>query len=205
MAESSRNEADPPLLFGGAARLYTSDGMDNRVFDLSVRQSAERGLADLYVRYLPVALRLGYLLTGSRDDAEDLAQEAFVRLAGKFSHMRAPELFEAYLRKTVVNLFVSKLRRRSLERKRLQRDAASLQRTTAVIDGPATDVASRESLWALLQRLPQRQRAAIVLRYYEDLSERQIAEVLATSIPSVKSLLRRALDTLRESTKGQEW
>jgi RNA polymerase sigma-70 factor (sigma-E family) len=174
--------------------------MNNRVLDISVRE----GLPELYVRYLPSALRLGYLLTGSRDEAEDLAQEAFVRLVGKFSHLRAPELFETYLRKTVVNLFVSKLRRLRLERRRLHSEAAGLQGQASIPDGPATDVASRQSLWAMLQRLPHRQRAAIVLRYYEDLSERQIADVLGTSIPGVKSLLKRGLDTLREHMKGQE-
>ena len=170
--------------------------------DVSLRE----GLSELYVRYLPSALRLGYLLTGSREEAQDLAHEAFVRLVGKFSHLRAPDLFDAYLRKTVVNLFVSKLRRLRLERRRLETEVAVLQHHSASVpDGPATDVVTRQSLWAMLHRLPHRQRAAIVLRYYEDLSERQIADVLGTSVPAAKSLLKRGLDALRESMEGQEW
>jgi DNA-directed RNA polymerase specialized sigma24 family protein len=73
-------------------------------------------LEELYVRNAPSALRTAYFLTGDADLAEDLVQEAFVRIAGRFGHLRTPEAFPAYLRRTIVNLFTSHLRRRALER-----------------------------------------------------------------------------------------
>ena len=73
-------------------------------------------LEDLYVRNAPGALRLAYFLTGNRELAEDLVQEAFVRVAGRFRHLRMPDAFDAYLRRTIVNLYTSQLRRTKLER-----------------------------------------------------------------------------------------
>ena len=73
-------------------------------------------LEDLYVRNAPGALRLAYFLTGNRELAEDLVQEAFVRVAGRFRHLRVPDAFDAYLRRTIVNLSTSQLRRTKLER-----------------------------------------------------------------------------------------
>src|SRR5262249_42709841 len=74
------------------------------------------GLAELYERHAGAAIGLAYLLTGDRYHAEDLVQEAFVRVAGRFRHLRDEGAFEGYLRRTVVNLFTSQLRRRRLER-----------------------------------------------------------------------------------------
>ncbi|HEX8099300.1 MAG TPA: sigma factor [Actinomycetota bacterium] len=108
-------------------------------------QSSHGSLADLYIRYLPVAVRLGYLLTGNREQGEDLAQEAFVRLTGTFGHVRARELFEAYLRRTVVNLFISQTRRRKLERRHLEAESQDLRRSLAM-SGESVDVASKETL-----------------------------------------------------------
>jgi RNA polymerase sigma factor (sigma-70 family) len=73
-------------------------------------------LEDLYVRHAPAALRLAFFLTGDRELAQDLVQDAFVRIAGRFGHLRTPDAFEAYLRRTIVNLFTSHLRRLRLER-----------------------------------------------------------------------------------------
>ena len=73
-------------------------------------------LEELYVRNAPGALRLAYFLTGNRELAEDLVQEAFVRVAGRFRHLRVPDAFDAYLRRTIVNLSTSQLRRAKLER-----------------------------------------------------------------------------------------
>src|SRR5437762_7225921 len=72
--------------------------------------------AELYVANAPDALRLAYLLTGDRVLAEDLVQEAFVKLAGRFADLRNPSAFPAYLRKTVVNLARTHWRRRRVER-----------------------------------------------------------------------------------------
>ena len=152
-----------------------------------------RGLDELYVRHAPAAFRTAYFLTGDRDLAEDLVQDAFVRVAGRFRHLRAPAAFDAYLRKTIVNLFTSHLRRLRLERAELQRRAAEV-RVPRDDPDPRVD----DELWSKVFRLPERQRAAIVLRFYEDLSERETAEVLGCSTGAVNSLVAHAMATLRE-------
>jgi RNA polymerase sigma-70 factor (sigma-E family) len=156
------------------------------------------GLEELYIRHAPGARALAYLLTGDRHQAEDLVQDAFVRLTGRFRHLRNPDAFAAYLRRTVVNLHTSHLRRRRVERAYVDRE-----RTAAVSAGSLPDVAGREDLWRVLQILPARQRAAVVLRYYEDLSEQQAGEVLGCSAAAVKSLVARGMETLR-GTIGSE-
>lgn len=82
----------------------------------TARDDAQGGrLAQLYVRNAPSALRLAYFLSGNRDLAEDLVQEAFVRVAGRFRHLGVPDTFDAYRRRTIVNLFTSQLRRKKLD------------------------------------------------------------------------------------------
>lgn len=158
-------------------------------------------LADLYVRYVPAANRLGFLLTGDRSQAEDLVHDAFVRCVGRFGHLRAHEAFDAYLRRTIVNLHTSRLRRMRVEREWLSKEAArqGLPGTSGL-----PDVAGREDMWRRLQLLPARQRAVLVLRYYEDLSEREAADALRCSVAAVKSLTARATAALREGIRGED-
>lgn len=147
---------------------------------------------DLYAAHGRDAFRLAYLLTGSAQDAEDLAQEAFVRLLGRFGDLRKPEVFRTYLMRTVTNLARSGFRRKAVER----RHAGALVPRTDVAEAP--DLADRDALAASLRLLPHRQRAALVLRYCEDLSEQQTAEVLGTSTKAVKGLVTRGLAALRQ-------
>jgi RNA polymerase sigma-70 factor (sigma-E family) len=150
-------------------------------------------MADLYARYVPTGVRLAYLMTGDRHQAEDLAQEAFVRCVGRFSHLRSHAAFDAYLRRAIVNLHTSGLRRRRLEREWLQREGHRVVNASS----SQADVGERADLWAALATLPARQRAALVLRYYEDLSERDTAEALGCSLAAVKSLVARGSEALR--------
>ena len=149
-------------------------------------------LEELYVRHAPAALRLAYFLTGDPEAARDLVQDAFVRVAGRFRHLRQPEAFDAYLRRTIVNLHTSGLRRLRTERSSLAREAAL---TVSVV--PEDDHGVRDEMWQAILSLPPRQRAAIVLRYYEDLSEWQAAEVLHCSVGALNQLVVRAMATLR--------
>lgn len=160
---------------------------------LAMESSSEGRLAELYARYAPTAVRMAFLLTGDQSQAEDLVHEAFVRCIGRFGHLRAHEAFDAYLRRTVVNLHTSRLRRRRTERAWLARHGA--WEAVRVISMP--DVGAREDLWQALRELPARQRAALVLRYYEDLSERDTAAALGCSVAAVKSLVQRGGHTLR--------
>src|SRR5207248_7790082 len=90
--------------------------------------------AELYRRYSGDAVRLAYLLTGDRPLAEDLVQDAFVKLAGRFADLRDPTRFEPYLRKTVVNLARMHFRRRKVERRYLERAAAEPSRHSELPD-----------------------------------------------------------------------
>jgi RNA polymerase sigma-70 factor (sigma-E family) len=150
-------------------------------------------MAELYARHVPAGTRLAYLLTGDRQRAEDLAHEAFVRCVGRFAHLRAHRAFDAYLRRAIVNLHTSGVRRRYVERAWLRREGPRLAGAAASLP----DVAGREDMWRALSTLPARQRAALVLRYYEDLSERDAADVLGCSVAAVKSLVARGTEALR--------
>lgn len=153
-------------------------------------------LEELYVAYAPEGIRLAFLLTGDRALAEDLVQDAFVRLVGRLRHLREPNAFGAYLRRTIVNLATSHFRHRRVERAYLERLAAA---PTVVAN--ANDELDETMHRALLE-LPRRQRAAIVLRFYEDLSDVQTAEVLRCSAGTVRSLVSRAMKGLREELEG---
>jgi RNA polymerase sigma-70 factor (sigma-E family) len=156
-------------------------------------------LGDLYARNVPATIRFAYLLTGSRAEAEELVHEAFVRVVGRLRHLRTPDAFDAYLLRTVVNLHTSRLRHLRVKRRHLARDG--LPPSDAVAPH---DVGERDHIWRALDRLPKRQRAAVVLRYAEDRSERETADLLRCSVPAVKSLTARALDTLRDELPGDD-
>jgi RNA polymerase sigma-70 factor (sigma-E family) len=123
-----------------------------------------------------------------QDLAEDIVQEAFVRIAPRL-HRVADEAIGAYLRTSVVNLWKNRLRRLAVERRH-----ASARREESLNPGPIVD--QRDLIWGLLRELPDRQRACVVLRFYEDLSEREVARTLGCSIGTVKSQTNRALRTL---------
>ncbi|HEY7401127.1 MAG TPA: SigE family RNA polymerase sigma factor [Actinomycetota bacterium] len=152
-------------------------------------------LGELYRAHAAGAVRLAFLLTGDRELAEDLVQDAFVRLAGRLVHLRDPGAFETYLRTTVVNLSHSHFRRARVERAYLARVKATIGRR--VEPGADRGLDDREALWQALGRLSRRQRAAIVLRFYEDLPEQEIADILRCRPGTVKSLVSRGLETLR--------
>ncbi|MGE5225963.1 MAG: RNA polymerase sigma factor [Planctomycetaceae bacterium] len=148
-------------------------------------------LAELYVRSTPAAMRVAYFLTGRRDAAEDLVHDAFVRAVSRYRDLRDPASFDAYLRRTVVNLHTSRMRRRRVERRYL----AAQPRRVPTVDPPRIE--DRDLLLRALSALPPRQRAAVVLRFCEDLTEDETARILRTSVVGVNSLVRRAMTTLR--------
>jgi RNA polymerase sigma-70 factor (sigma-E family) len=165
------------------------------------RVEAEAGasrpsLSELYERSAPSAVRLAYLLTGDRSVAEDITQDAFVRVSGRLAHLREGGAFDSYLRRAVVNLAKNHFRRRAVERAYLER-----ARPEVASPGHEHPYVEREATMAALARLPQRQRAAIVLRFYEDLSEDTIAEILRCRNGTVRSLVTRGVQALRADMK----
>jgi RNA polymerase sigma-70 factor (sigma-E family) len=162
--------------------------------------ASDESLEGLYARHIQDGVRLAYLLEGDRMRAEDLAQEAFIRCVGRFRHLRRPDAFHAYLRRSIVNLHTSSLRRRRLERAWLEREGANRAAWTTTMP----EVEARADLWVALGALPPRQRAALVLRYYEDLSERDTATVMGCSTAAVKSLVSRGSHALRDRIGSEE-
>ena len=160
--------------------------------------AGKAGLDELYARHVGDAESLAYLLTGDAHLAQDVAQDAFVRMAGRFRHLRNQEAFGAYLRKTVVNLCRAHFRRASVERAYLR----GAERNAVGWEPPAESGLGSDVLRAL-QCLPYRQRAAVVLRYFEDLSEEQTGEALRCSRRAVNALVSRALASLRRDLRSE--
>ncbi|MEU2612333.1 SigE family RNA polymerase sigma factor [Micromonospora sp. NPDC007271] len=145
-------------------------------------------------------LRTAYLLTGDRGHAEDLLQTALLRTARHWS--RARDAPEAYVRRVLVNLSRDRIRwlfRRPREAP-MPPDPDSV---VNAVDAGYEQVTERRVVIRALARLPIRQRQVIVLRFFEDLSVEQTAEVLGCSTGTVKSYTSRALASLRELLAGQ--
>ncbi|GGO69218.1 SigE family RNA polymerase sigma factor [Nocardioides deserti] len=135
-------------------------------------------------------LRTAYLLTGDHDDAEDLVQVALVKVVPHWD--RIADRPEPYVRRVLARESVSRWRRRRWR----EVSTAEPPETRAAGDGTG-EASDRDLLRAALAALPPRQRAVIVLRYYEDLTERQTADVLGIAVGTVKSQAREGLARLR--------
>jgi RNA polymerase sigma-70 factor (sigma-E family) len=142
---------------------------------------------------LPRVQRVALLLVGDRSAADDLVAEAVARTLPKW---RAGGVADpaAYLRRVVVNLASRRWRRRSLA---VRHDRAALNWLQPTTDDDAV-VVERDAVVRAVARLAPRRRAVVVLRFYGDLSEAQIAEVLGVRVGTVKSQLSRGLEQLRE-------
>ncbi|MEX2421460.1 MAG: SigE family RNA polymerase sigma factor, partial [Actinomycetota bacterium] len=148
----------------------------------------ERAFATVFNEHHRAAVRLAYLLTSDADQAEDVVAEAFAKVYVRWAKGQVRDV-GAYLRRAVANEANSRLRRRYLERAVVQRRSAD-DRGVRTVDDSAAD---RDQVWQAIQRLPDRQRHAVVLRYYEDLSEVETAELLGCSVGTVKSQVSRGL------------
>jgi RNA polymerase sigma-70 factor (sigma-E family) len=140
----------------------------------------------------PSLLRTAYLLTGDRHTAEDLVQTAFAKLYLAWDKVNDHGSIDGYVRRILVNEHNS-LWRRAWKRRETTTDQLP--------DRPHHDHhdhGSSTDLWDLVQTLPTKARAVVVLRYYEELSEAETAETLGISVGTVKSQASRALATLRE-------
>ncbi len=137
----------------------------------------------------PSLLRTAYLLTGDRHAAEDLVQTALAKLYLSWDKVQQREHIDGYVRRILVNENNSMWRRPWKKRETT---------TSELPETPTLDAEGRDTgLWDQVQALPRKQRAAVVLRYYEQLSEAETAAVLGVSVGTVKSQTSRALATMR--------
>jgi RNA polymerase sigma-70 factor (sigma-E family) len=135
--------------------------------------------------------RVGFLLTGSWDQAEELAQEAMARTYAVWPRVRRYQRPAAYARKVLVNRHRSVLRRAVVEARHLV--------TSPPQDRHEPDFGGGDLvLWQALQQLSSRQRAGVVLRYHLDLPEAEVARLLGVPLGTVKSLVHRGLARLRD-------
>jgi RNA polymerase sigma-70 factor (sigma-E family) len=141
----------------------------------------------------PGLVRLAFGLTGDRWLAEDLAQTALASAYASWSRVRRADDPDAYVHRILINASKSRLRRR-----RVHEQPAATAREAAVSD-PTASVDERSVLLSALQELPPRQRAVVVLRYLEDLTDAQTAALLGCSASTVRSQAARALAKLRAS------
>lgn len=150
---------------------------------------------------LPAVLRFAAVLTGDRAQAEDVVQEVLIRVHGRWGKISRLDHPDRYVRRMVVNEFIS-ARRRSW---RLVPSGQAQDVDNRVTADHASDHAERAALLAELGKLPARQRAVLVLRYYEGLSDAEIADVLGCEPGTVRGYISRALAALRvELTAGRQ-
>jgi RNA polymerase sigma-70 factor (sigma-E family) len=145
-----------------------------------------------YVRSRSRALvRTAYLLTGNMADAEDLVQSALAKTYVAWDRIQDRSALDGYVRRAIINTHISWWRRRRVEE--YPTDEIPDQ---AVVDHHEKSEL-QESLRRAIDRLPQRMRAAVLLRYYDDMTEAEVAEVLGISLGTVKSTVSRAMAKLR--------
>lgn len=165
---------------------------------MSEPQARTSSMEELYTANAQRAGRLAYFLVGDRELAQDLVQESFLKVFARWGNLRESSSFAAYLNRTIVNLAYKTHRRRGVERRYLEKQPGP------EVVAPQRDFETADDLWRQLQSLPQRQRTAIVLRYYEDLTDHQAAEAMGCSETAVASLVQRSLGTLRKNASKAE-
>ncbi|MEU4401450.1 SigE family RNA polymerase sigma factor [Micromonospora orduensis] len=139
-------------------------------------------------------LRYAVMLTGDPHQAQDLVQETMVRVQLNWRRVARADSPERYVRRMLTNQFVD-WKRGSWMRRVLLR--AEPDESVPAHADHAQSAVDRDQIWSWLSRLPRRQRATLVLRYYEDLPDAEIAEILGCAVGTVRSSISRALATLR--------
>lgn len=142
-------------------------------------------------------LRFAYLVTGSQHAAEDAVQAALTRACERWARVRRTDDPDAYVRRMVVNEHVSGWRRAG------RREVAVAEVRSRSVD-PMALVDEADAVWRVCSTLPRQQRAAVVLRFYEDLEYAEIAALLDCSETTVRSHVHRALTALRAALTTQE-
>jgi len=166
--------------------------------DVTERWDADEAVTQLYAAHYTGLVRLAALLVRHSGEAEEIVQDAFVAMHGKWRGLKDPDRALGYLRRSVVN------RARSAHRRHLV--AAKHQPTTmgdeASAESHVMSAQTRAAVMDALHQLPTRQREVLVLRYYVDLSEADIADALGISRGAVKSHASRGMAALRTTLEA---
>lgn len=178
--------------FFGDARANGARHADGTAYpDSTARALDGPGFRDYVTTRGPSLLRAAYLLTGNRADAEDLVQAALAKTYLAWDRIEDRGALDGYVRRAMINTHISWWRRRKLDE----------YPTDEIPDQPVADHADQsqlqDSLRRAVERLPHRMRAAVVLRYYEDMTEAEVADALGVSLGTAKSTVSRAVAKLR--------
>ncbi|NUP21750.1 MAG: SigE family RNA polymerase sigma factor [Streptomyces sp.] len=167
----------------------------------SARQTFPNATYPSFTSYVrarqPVLLRTARSLTANPSDAEDLLQTALTKTYVAWERIEDHRALDGYVRRALLNTRTSQWRKRKVDEFACD-ELPEPEPAPGRADDPAEQQALHDAMWRAIMRLPARQRAMVVLRYYEDLSEVQTAEVLGVSVGTVKSAVSRALGKLRE-------
>ena len=152
---------------------------------------------------MPRLLRVAVLLTGRTADAEDLVQDVLATVVVKWRRVRRAEDVDAYVRRMLVNAWISRCRR-AASKELVSHEVVTGDRYAPSSPDPAAAVVDSHALWDAVTLLPPRQRAAVVLRFYEDLSDTAGAEALGCSEGNFRVLVHRGVAALRAGTAGDQ-
>ncbi len=166
------------------------------------RWTADEAVEQLYAAHWSQLVRLSVLLVRDTGTAEEIVQDAFVAVHGRWGKLREPEKALAYLRQAVVNRSRSELRHRAVVLRHSAREAKPAVTPGADEESLTTD--RRGAVLDALRELPRRQREVLALRYYLDLSETEIADTLGISRGSVKAHASRGSTALRDLLDGAD-
>ena len=154
------------------------------------RPNREQAVSELFDRHYGPMCRLAYAILGDAAGAEEIVMEALLKTFTGWGRLRDAARSDAYLRRAVVNLCRTKIRRKAVE-SRVNAAIHHRDERKAPDWDPERHETSR-LVWKAVVTLPERQRACVVLRYFEDLPESEIAEILGCSVGTVKSQLSKA-------------
>jgi len=173
-----------------------------------IRNGSEQAFASLVDRHSDRLISLAWRLVGRRDEAEDIAQEAFLRLFRSLESFRGESSIGTWLYRTVTRLAIDHLRRERLKRRIFffrSRDDAQADPLDLAVDphaSPHEELQGRETarrMQQVLQTLPARQRAVFILRHQEEMPLKEIARTLGLEEGTVKAHLHRAVNQFRKA------
>ena len=179
---------------------YTATALGGtRVMDRA-RVSRDEAVAELFDQHFAPLCRLAYVILGDAALAEEIVMDALLKTFSGWGRLRDTDRADAYLRRAVVNLCRSKIRRKMIEA-RVNATIHHRDERKAPDWDPERHETSR-LVWQRVTELPERQRACVVLRYYEDLPEAEIADIMECSVGTVKSQLSKARAKLEGILSG---
>lgn len=198
----ARQPRPPPRRLLGVEAVFEGTPSESRTRLLErTGLSSDQEVAALFRRHYASMCRLAFVILGDAHVAEEVVMDAMLKTFSGWRRIRDVASSEAYLRRAVINGCRSRIRRKSVEARGAAVMKGRLQRPDEWADAGNED---RDDVWRAVQGLPERQRACVVLRYYEDLPEAEIAEIMDCSIGTVKSQLHKARARLEKSLDRAE-